>query len=142
MSTRNRKLEAESKRLKLEIQNLRAHLMELRVSNESPKEGAIGWMVSAFVPESAVSYLRAHPESVAEYTRLVAEALVSNAVKKVLRLSKCGKIQALIFEPVTRLDQKVVRTRPWFEADTERQASIGYREAKQLSEKTDCIFTG
>lgn len=99
-------------------------------------------MVSAFVPDSAVRYLQAHPESVAEYTGLVAEALVALAVRGILRFDKQGKIQALIFEPVTQLNQKVIRTRPWFEADTNRRAGIGYREAKQLAEKTDCIFTG
>jgi hypothetical protein len=120
-----------------EVQNLRAHLMELRVSNESPKTGAIGWMVSAFVPETAIKALRRKPERIPDLVQLVAEALVSSAIRQILRIGAEGKIQALIFEPVTSPDQKVIRTRPWFETDTVRAEKLTYEQAKRLAEETE-----
>jgi hypothetical protein len=114
----------------LEIQNLRAHLMELRVSNESPR-GAIGWMVSAFVPDSAVAALQEKPERIADFQKVVAEALVANALRGILKLNKEGKCQALIFEPA---QQKVLKSRPWFESDTNGVSLIG---AKLLAEEAE-----
>lgn len=105
--------------------------MELRVSNESPKQGAIGWMVSAFVPDTAVKKLQGNAQLIPEYVRLVAEALVSSAVRQILRIDSGGKIQAIIFEPVKNPNQQVIRVRPWFEAE------MDYKAAKLLAEDSE-----
>lgn len=119
-----------------EIQNLRAHLMELRVAQEDVK-GEIGWMVSAYVPDSVVKHLQQHPERVAEFTRLVADALVDNAIKRILKIDRSGKVQALIFENVKNPNQQIIRCRPWFEADTEGAKAIDIGRARKLADESE-----
>lgn len=130
-------LELKLREKEFEISHLRAHLMELRVAQEADRQGAVGWMVSAFVPDSAIKALRAKPEMIPDYVKLVAEALVSNAVQGIIRIDSRGKVSAMIFEHVTNPKQQVIRCRPIFETDNEHSAAVDLKEAKQLASESE-----
>lgn len=87
--------------LKKQIENLRAQLMHLRVHQQNPTgvRGRTGWMVSAFIPDSVLSALRRRPEGLQDFITLVAHALVSNAINRILFVSNKGEVSALIFTP-------------------------------------------
>lgn len=95
-------LTRENERLKFEAQDARQQLCQLRIDGGAFGEGAhkrIGYMVGTFIPEGVLDKLRAHPERIPEFQRTVAEAMISSAVKAMVRVNERGKQVAMLFMP-------------------------------------------
>ena len=90
MSARRRKLN----RLR------RDWLMNLRVAGQSVR-GRTGYAVTTFIPEDVLAALRARPERVPEFIKLVASELVARAMKGLWNVNSRGAVSALIFEDVS-----------------------------------------
>ena len=95
-------LARENERLKIEAQDARQQLCQLRIDGGAYGEGVhkrIGYMIGTFIPEGALEKLRKHPERVAEFKQHVLEAMVNSAINKMLHVNDNGKQVAMIFLP-------------------------------------------
>lgn len=103
---------------KMEESTARAMLFQLRVHQESVRRRT-GYMVSAFIPDGAVTRLAELGEAKQkEFVTVVAEVLVNNALSGILkRHQSTNKLTALIFEPITKLGQNVQLVGGIFETD-------------------------
>lgn len=88
------------KLMSLPEDSLPAQLLHLRVVPESV-EDRTGFMVSAFVPSGALKRLRSSPQFMQlAFRDKVATMLVDRAIAGMLRLTKSGKMVAVVFEPL------------------------------------------
>lgn len=106
-----KELEAALAAEKEKTQLARAQLCQLRVEQETLPERT-GFMVSAFIPDGALSRLT--DDKVEQFTRVIADALVLNAVKGIRRVNQRGNMTTMIFVPVGHMDKRTVM--PVFES--------------------------
>lgn len=84
--------------LERDEESARAQLMQLRVAYQSIKR-RMGYMVSSFIAEEVIEKLERDPSLIPAFRRVVAEELISSALKGCFRLKNNGKMLAMIFEP-------------------------------------------
>lgn len=98
-------LRNENRKLRELIQALRAQLCCLRVYNTTAN-GNVGWMVSAFIPNSAIRKLREQDALRETFSHLIVEALVKNALEGILHKTGNGDVTALLFKEATSYPKK------------------------------------
>lgn len=92
-------LAKENERLKLEAQQARAQLCQLRVDPGS-YHGRIGYMVGTFVPEEVVKKLRDNPQHASDFKHLVVDKMMESVLRGFLfRKLENNKCVALVFLP-------------------------------------------
>ena len=96
-------LTRENERLKFEAQDARAQLMQLRIDGGAFEQGPvkrIGYMIGTFIPEGVLLKLRRYePHRLAEFKRVVVDAMVDSALKAMYRVNENGKQVAMVFMP-------------------------------------------
>jgi hypothetical protein len=116
----NEKIKKQLDFLQHNEEDARAQLMQLRVY-QAEEHHRLGFMVSAFIPEEVCFKMRdASEERKQAFIRNIAEVQVKYAVDGIFHLTKHGKCQALMFEPVYRRGKQGRVVSPVFETEKGR----------------------
>lgn len=92
-------LAKENERLKLEAQQSRAQLLQLRIDPGS-YHGRIGYMIGTFVPEEVVKKLQANPDKASEFKHAVVDTMMESVLRGFLfRKPENQKCVAMVFLP-------------------------------------------
>lgn len=109
-------LAKENERLRMEAQQARAQLCQLRV-DPGNYHGRVGYMIGTFVPEEVVHKLQANPERASEFKHAVVDTMMESVLRGFLfRKPENNKCVALVFLP---RGEKFTRSTvlPMFECD-------------------------
>lgn len=92
-------LARENERLKIEAQQARAQLLQLRVDPGSYNK-RVGYMIGTFVPEEVVQKLQANPDKAAEFKSIIVDAMMESVLKGFLfRKPENQRCVAMVFLP-------------------------------------------
>lgn len=112
-----------NERLKIEAQQARAQLLQLRVDPGS-YNGRVGYMIGTFVPEEVVKKLQANPDKAREFKSIIVDAMMESVLKGFLfRKPENQKCVAMVFIP---RDEKFTRgtVLPVFECNGKHEMDV------------------